>query len=405
MVKKLLTLGVLFAIVFWVVIPSFAQQKKNIPNAEISEELEIMKGVLKEMLSDSKKDFFSSNSIEGIYLPDYGIVFDVKAPKIQIEAMRAQYELLQSQQKAINESLEAIPLVIKEMQDALPSVLKEFNKGAKSDSLRQLLKKKKQTLPRRLEEMRKANRARRAAKLEKIKAGIEKNKQSFREFLEDYADVGDLLLPKQKITIFYDWDFDLNDIAVLMPAVFTVKKSDILSFRSGKITESQFWAKVQKGSRPSEEVQKQLEIMKRIFKTGLKTVVSNSWGMGSLEAHVLPRYGVWFNMGNAQLGLPSIPFSFASDKSVRAKSNAKQQKAVRKYYERIIQLVGQYGFSLRFLKPEEWVVVTFHSNGFLNRLGPDLYLLRVKKADIEDLHKKNITFRDFQKRVEVREFR
>ena len=429
MIKKWLTLGFLFGIGLWMSLPNFAQQKKNLPNPEISEELRIMKGVLKEMLfSDKQQGLFSSHSIEGIYLPDYGLVFDVKASGTQMmETMKAQLELLNSQQKAIQESIEAMPAVIKEAEDALPSVLREFNKEAKLDSFKQLLNERKQAFSSYLQAMEKASQAHRAAAraaaLEKMNAALEKNKRSvqqflknyakattaknmrsFREFLENYADAGDLLAPDQRITIYYDWHATPDSNSISMPAFFSVKKADILRFRSGKITEGQFWKRVQKGTKPSPEVQKQLEIMKRILKTGLKFRSNSPWPMGEAEAHFLPGYGCWFALSDARLGVSfSLPF-VVPEKLAKKDEEARKQKAVQDYYSHVIRLIGQYGSGLRFLKPRQWVVVTFHTPFFSDGLNEKIFLLRVKKEDIETLRQRKIHWRAFQNRVELYEF-
>lgn len=409
--NKFLMQKIVFIIVFWGTTLGFAQQKMNLRNSEILEELRIMKGVLGEMLSDNKNDLFSSNSIEGIYLPDYGMVFDVKTPKpillswkLQLRPLEAQRIALEAQKKALEESEKALPLVIKEMENALPSTQKELNEQSRADSLRLLLEKRKQNLPKYLEKQREEYRKRKVRILKKINQGIKENLKNIQEFLENYADVGDLLTPDQRITVFYDWDSTLDSTAISAPVFFSVKKTDILRFRSGKISKDQFWGKVEKGAKPSDEIQKQVEIMKRILKTGLKTTSNFSWGTSEMEAHVLPGYGVWFNLGNVPLGISWTLPSFASDQAAQADKKAKRQKAMRDYYSRVIKLIGQYGSSLRFLKPKQWIIVTFRSRSFSNGLKSTLYLLRVKNATVLKLRKKRIDFKKFRKGVELYEF-
>ena len=406
--KKNWTFVFMFILMALLFSHAFAQKQKSAARPEILDEVAIMKSVLKEMFSKDKNDFWDSNSVEAVYFPDYGMVFSINSNwgdhfLILNDKMIIQTRVLQASEDA----LKAQEQLLKTLSQSLGE---NHAKQVDRDSLRKHIKKLKETIRQRLGNAQKDRQLSQESlkqqsqeRLKQFKKRIEKTVKSLQDFLENYADVGDLLPPNQRITVFFNDHSSSSVISV--PMFYSVKKSDILSFRSGKITKDQFWARVQKGAKPSEEIQKQLEIMKRILKTGLKTVSTYSWGTREIEAHVLPGYGVWFNLGNAQIGPPSISFSFASGKSVQVKNDPKRQKAIRKYYGRIIQLIGQYGFSLRFLKPDERVVATFHSNGFLNRFGPHLYFLRVKKTNIEELHKKKITFRDFQRRVEWQEFR
>ncbi len=367
-----------FALLFLVVLSSVAAaqtlKKANCP--DLLDEMAIMKGVLKEMFSKNQSIYLESNSVDAICLPDYGMVFSVKTDwdnsSFLLKPDFAALRISEATQDSLLHQLQR-------QQEKLLRLQKDL-----LDSQQILFKSQKRLAARQMRQLKKKSR--------EVTALL-------KDFLENYADVGDLLQPNQRVTVFLTGDLASSTPEV--PTFYSVKKSDILRFRSGKLSEKGFWARVQKGKNPPPEIRKQIEIMTQIFKTGLKTGSHDSWGTPPPKAHLLPDYGVWFNMGSPQLGALSLAVFLKDKNTVAAKVNAKQKTGVRKYYQRLTELLGQYGFSLRFMRPDQWVLVSFHPGGFLDGSQGQIYLLRVKKVDIEKLHRKKISQKEFQKRVQL----
>ncbi len=386
---------------------AFAQKRMPAPDPEIREELRIMKGVLKEMLSGEANRFSLSGKVEGFYLPDFGMVFGVQQSEPSALVLSTQFRQLKAQEMA----LQIQEKIFETVQKGQSSSMKATGKGKHphGEGLPASVKKNVfgpnwQPTEAKIRELLKKRQAQLAKKNAEVLTGVKRRIQStlknIRDFFENYADAGDLLKPDQHIAVAVTWNISTDSSLVPPPVFFSVRKREILRFRAGQMSEKAFWAAVKKESQLPELAQKQVQILKKIFASALGEKTGYWEVQGEPVAYALPNYGIWFHLNKISVGLSPSALSFLGGGQTVQSNRAKRERLVQKYTSDLTKWVGQYGSTLRFLKPRQWILVSFRTGMFWGDSQSTLYLLRVQKADILSFRMKKIDLRTFRTRVE-----
>ena len=254
-------------------------------------------------------------------------------------------------------------------------------------------------------------------------------------FLGVYADAIGQLKPDDKIAIYI-----YNKSSRSPIQLHTVSKSHISDYRSGKLSEKQFNSKILLTSMEDKnEMGSQIDILAYVLDSAVKTQSINNRDFGLSDQGVsglyINNFGALFiiktsygQFGENYILLNSDIMNFSSSqidviKDISADENRKRIKdrkkelekqaeiylnTVKNYKVSFSKLLGNYGNTLRLVKNDEWVCVMTnwytpnnvkHSGAMQNSL-----IMRVRKSDLVDYNRGNISNEDFFKKIKYTEY-
>lgn len=256
---RLLFCQIIFLSIIFVPISSFAQSSK-INWDRMNRDLEIMQGILDNLLAPSKPMLaFSNGGARGLYFDGYGVVFQIDlggSRLMDVVRLRMGNEFalakeLAEQAKASAKVWEGKPISVPPVPDEGP-VIVDATTGL-------FLTKADLTAGKRIELL----------------------EERTIEFLRDYADAIGQIKPTDRITILANFEHTYGFFAVHLRGAenvekspsglnITAKKSDIVDFRKGKIDEKTFRNRVTFHKRlDSKQKNRNIDIMANILNTAL----------------------------------------------------------------------------------------------------------------------------------------
>ena len=396
-------------------ISSFAQSSK-INWDRMNRDLEIMQGVLDNLLAPSKPMLaFSNGGARGLYFGGYGVVFQIDlggARLMDVVRLRMgnEFELakeLSEQAKASARALEGKPISVPPVPDEGP-VIVDATTGL-------VLTKGDLTAGKRIELL----------------------EERAIEFLRDYADAIGQIKPADRITILTNFEYTFGVFAVYLGRAkseeespsglkITAKKSDIVNFRKGKIDEKTFRNRVTFHKRlDSKQKNRNIDIMANILNTALNRKHRGEFRMdGKNRGIYLDGLGALFFIRGYLLGERDvITYEYYLGKYLkeqeemqasRVKTTTKSKKpeerikeSIKGFKDELVELVGDYGHTLRTLKPTEYVVVNinFKDNWRAHFLeSPQQVILKVRKQDLDRYDRGELTLAALRKKVEIQEY-
>ncbi|MFQ5824699.1 MAG: hypothetical protein ACE5JB_11630 [bacterium] len=377
---------------------AFAQTPRNINWSRMQRDLDIMESVLNKLLEPSSREWgLWKGKARGIYFEGYGVVFQVD--------YSGNYMFLLSTKK-LEESL----------QQSQKKLL-ELNSHQRGDEV--LVMKAKSESEEKAPETSMTKR-------------IEDLKERLTEFLGSYADAIGQLNDTERITVlvslgndksFYVFPEQLlrvgrNRISMLEA---TVKKSNIIAYRRGRINENEFRKHVVFHERTQDDdIKMNIEIMAEIMDKALSKKYHKEFGAeGKSHGIYLEGLGVLFFMKGVlnREGLAS-PIQIYLDeyikgqeiKITRKEREKRSKKKIHKYLDEfknaLVEVVGDYGHTLRTLKPTEYVVIAvdFKDIWSYSEYGPTRFIMKVQKKDLDTYNRGNLKLDEFSKQVEFLEY-
>jgi tRNA (Thr-GGU) A37 N-methylase len=231
-------------------------------------------------------------------------------------------------------------------------------------------------------------------------------KANLTEFLGNYADAIHQLKPTDWISVVADFDSGERLDTPIMRLHARVAKGTISEFRKTNGDLQVFGKEIQFVTQKVQgEVDRDLEILSSIFETALKQTYLKGMDIpGNVQVQGLyfDTFGALFFLdANLELLVYFPPLSEVRGGTVLSKEKLRSEQ-VERFKEELIELLKDYGQSLRALKPGDTVAIAIDLGP--SDKGPGKLLLRVRKSDIEAASKERISFEEFKRRVEVREY-
>ena len=394
-VKYVILLGILLAISFQT---TEAQKNRGMDYDRLDEDLRIMEGIVDKLLNSvgNYNWSFNSNS-QGFYLPEYGVIFSIPLSTPIMHTMFAP---------------PAPPVIARGK-----GLSYAFSFG--EDEAQQNAEFK-----------------------ETEEKYLEKTSVKISDFLGIYADAIGQIPNNEKISVYM---YNSSDRTPLH--LYSVLKSDIVKFKSGKIDSEKFNSKIEYVSlRDKDDMSSQIDIMAYVLDTAVKSQSRRSgskfrYSGTGVNGLYLSGFGALFLVNNSRNSLERnfvvleydlIRLSeqqFELDDLLRSKETKSRnrqkeriqskKKALKKqlddykesienYKRSFSTLLGNYGHTLRLVNQNEWLcVMTNWDESHRSRQSDEILralIMRVKKKDVEQFASGKLSKEDFFKKISFTEY-
>lgn len=194
----------------------------------------------------------------------------------------------------------------------------------------------------------------------------------------------------------------------------TSKKRDIVAYRREKIDEAEFRKRIAfRDHRPDASTMKKIGVMATILDKALKQTGHNvRRSDGTLGIYQKGLGAIFFV--NVRGGFRGTPIHVSRKNDPKAVTyHVRPGKAVEignkpkdRFKKELVEIVGDYGYTLRTLKPEEYIVAEVR---FPSRLGrrssdPRGLVLKVKKRDVDAYSRGGLDLAAFRQKVDIQEY-
>ena len=401
-----LILGVLFVTSTW----SSAQTPKEMDWSRMERDLDIMEGVLNKLLNTSAYGRGSkSGKARGLYFEGYGVVFLSDHSGFQRFALSGDRIA-----RMVGKATEKATEVQLRLRGVAPPVVSESKDEAEEEEEETALVERVETL-----------------------------KGQLAEFLGTYADAIGQLEPTDRVTVLVNLadgepffppslpeqfhSFIEGELLSLLEA--RAKKSDIIEYRRGRISGDDFRQRVVFHERPlGAPAKMNVDIMANIMDTALSKKYHREFGsQGKTRGIYLEGLGALFfmkgdhrkafpsNYGEAILGFQQAIEGYPNlkeqgvaptRKEQKQRSKAKARELLEEFKDALLEVVGDYGHTLRTLKPTESAVVSvdFPRSRNFRESGPTHFMMKVQKKDLDLYNRGDLDLAAFRQRVEFLEF-
>ena len=379
------------------------------PSAALRQDLDIMETILEKLLEDGGLIWRGQNSVHGVYLKDFGLLFTVN-----LEGSRLQQLLLTRKMQRLSEEN------LRRLKKLAPAMSK-----IQEAKLRAMMEKNIRQLEVQLETAREGERKKRenAAGLsvsvssgeepggKEIQKWLSVLDRKIRTFLGTYVDRGNRIgAGEQVMVVAFLGKSDMSAGVRL----YRVSKRAILLLRREKISEPMFEKNVQITDADSEHAE-EIDILAHVIRTSLRksprfrTVVpASAYGtylnglgvlfqLSNLHSFLLP-------LGRIEEGENSRAVILTVKEAETDSAALRRKEAVRWLTDRLVRILGTYGPTLRFLPKDQSLFVLFGVGGGWMQEGRTNVLLRLKKKDVLAYSAGKISLVELKKRVQVAEF-
>lgn len=338
-------------------------------------DLRISNGIIRELMTDAYGTY-DRIDVYGYRLPDYGILFVVVPPyKVDLGFgnLDSAMAILDSSMADLHSSMVHIDSTWLQRFDTLRN---RYNSGPRPGG---------SYSPRAM--VRPVPRVRFHDRMEhQVQDYSEGQYKAVMEFLETYADVQNVLKPSEDI-----------DVAILPDGetpgrLFEVSKKDIAQLRADAITEEQFREKVRITDGKDKQEEKSVSIMETILDKSLNDRAGNqflSLPGSSPNGIYLKGLGVLFvcRISDFRFGT-----NFAAERAYK-------KSDVESLEKQLVQTLGDYGSSLRFLTSGESIFVLLDLDSYFS--GGERILLSLKKGDVDQYSRNEINLDALLRRATV----
>lgn len=364
---KILTFIFFISISYFISSQIYAQQ--NSPDQKLLDDIKIMEVILDKIITPERGhvQFFGSNT-RGYYLMNYGIIFNVSYSLFH----RGMITIDLDRQLKSNERNYVIVEAEKE-QDST-----EFDEE------------------------------------------IEKLKKSIGRFLSEWTTALISLNSEEKVTVIVDFNSYLPTLqnfydfsAKQLIASISIK--DIMNYRQRGISQKEFFNRIIFDEVKS--IDEDISILSNVIQTSLEhTDKKAKLGMtGDVKGLYFKGYGaVFFTDVSFGFGANnySRAFTIYSDALKKGKDHSikvetftnnleRTEKDIEKIEQKLIELISNYGASLRTLQPDEWLEIAINFKGITVKDNYSKSILKVQKKIIDEFSKDKLKFDQFKKQVNI----
>lgn len=405
--RQILTIVFLMIVTFGSVfsIKSFAAVSDE-QMERVNRDIEIMENILDKLIIKESPIYFNfDDHVRGIYLDGFGLLFDVESYG------------LNGISRFISKTIKKIPN-INITHDKEEKIRIDIDKDEDVDA---------------------------EESDESARDKIDKTKELLFKFYRDYASSIKSLNPDDRICVNIrlrnDFGFISSDDEERIPSQIRMSAlvSDLTKFRKGKLGEDKLQKMIRFTEIYNDEKDRDIEIMEKILDTALEK--DGSKKIPGLSGHTrglyLNEFGVLFfsptslleknikvfvknaseaekrnkeyekrvmkykKRVNSDEDSLSFSFTFDTDDFDFHRSKAETDSIVNKIRDDLLELLGQYGHTLKKVKDNEWIMIAVDLNDRF--WGEDLCLLyiKVKKSDVIKYNREEINFDGFKKRAKV----
>ncbi len=352
---------------------------------QIRSEIYIMESILDQLLQASRDNVFRGKNIKGLYLEDYGLLFSVNLERNNFSGAIIEFKKYQEKVREYEEMARA--QIEAAAKDKKPMLLYGF--GAREDSL-------------------------------EFQQRIEKLNKKIQTFLGRYVDVNNHLLPNDHVGVLVFFENGWNRRA--RGRFYQLKRKTIEDFRGDRISDRQFAQQISQHSVGDESDREEITIMGRVLKSTLSGKrVYNLHPTSGVNSFYISGLGVMFTLGDISfydnlafedfgvvVPIPTEemdPQIFVAGALKRKKEKEEKYRGkLSEYKERIVQCIGNYGPTLRFLPEDQSIFVLIgFQGGFVESRAANV-MIRLKKTDIMQYSQKKLDTKGLIKRAHVEEY-
>ncbi len=220
------------------------------------------------------------------------------------------------------------------------------------------------------------------------------------ETVEDQGVKKTRMFPGKNREMFPEKSLDRLRNIISVPAgeyyEVSAKKRDIVEYRSERIGEEEFRQRlVVREHKPDDSRMKKIQILSVILDNSLKRTdqLVPNFGTRTLSMYYEGLGAVFFmNAGHGYWEIHPLT----------TKQGAAEVETRERFREKLIEVVGDYGYTLRTLGPEEYMVVDVRfPAGWESNPG---LVLKVRKKDVDAFSREEMDFEEFRRKVEILEF-
>ncbi len=198
----------------------------------------------------------------------------------------------------------------------------------------------------------------------------------------------------------------------------TAKKRDIVAYRRERISEAEFRKRiVSREHKPDASTMKKIGVLATILDKALKrpdhlvrnfnkTLGIYQEGLGALffvnaGSGYRADHPVFKNKMKAS-------FTSPTHRRTQGKAGTEESQILDRFKEDLVNVVGDYGYSLRTLKPQEYIVVEvrFPERGLVwsdDWSDPRGLVLKVRKKDVDAYIREDLDLAAFRQKVDIQE--
>ena len=363
----------------------------GIDRERMQQDLEIMEGILQNLHAQTTTNLAGAHQepqVRGLYFTNYGVIFLIEERRsgyLELEVELSKY--LGKPSKVVDELEEAQVDDVQQMKKnrvALNDRLAEFL-GSYADAIRQLEDEDRITI------------------LVHHKP-LSHVLPSVQEALSDARNQLRVVTNKQLNSGFQEQNY----------LEVTTKKRDIVAYRREKIDEAEFRKRIAfRDHRPDASTMKKIGVMATILDKALKQTEHNvRRSDGTLGIYQKGLGAIFFvNVRRVYRGTAihvrrkndpkAVTYQVRPGKAVEIGNKPKDR-----FKKELVEIVGDYGYTLRTLKPEEYIVVEVRFPPRLGRSSSDPrgLVLKVKKGDVDAYSGGDLDLAALRQKVDIQEY-
>lgn len=391
----------------------------EIDRKRMKQDLDIMEGILQNLHAQNTPRFAGIHrgpQVRGLHFDNYGVIFliEEERPPGSGSTGRVALQVLaaRSEEQEVDDVIEDIRAKRKERRQTFRERLGEFL-GTYADGIRQLEGENRITILVHFEPM---SPFPFHIDLDLVAAGLSDKHEELRAITRQLHSDSLNVSPRPRRKVRHGQVLkarSYNAMSELNYSEVTAKKGDIMAYRRERISEAEFRKRiVSREHRPDASTMKKIGVMAAIMDKVLKHpshTLSNSEktlgiykdGLGALFlVHAGSGYRRDYRVTIAGKKT-SVIHRARTGKALKGQSEIKDQLV-----EDVVNVVGDYGYSLRTLKPDEYIVVDVRfPRGFRRRTSdPRGLVLKVKKRDVDAYSRGDLDLAAFRQKADIQEY-
>ena len=389
----------------------------EIDRERMQQDLDIMEGILKSLHAQTTTNLVGVHQepqVRGLYFANYGVIFLIDERRLAgsgtARAGTFRRLLAASEKTERSKVVEDIRAKLEKRRHAFRERLGEFL-GMYADGIRQLEEDNRITILVHFEPL---SLSLYHINLDQTAAGISDKSQKLRAITRQstYDSLSVRLRPGGRVRMVPKARSH-NAMSEQIYSEITARKGHIVAYRREHISEAEFRKLiVSREHTPDASTKKKIGVMAAIMGKVLKhpnhtlsdldkTLGIYKDGLGALflvsaESGYRPDYSVTIDGKEA-----SVILRRRTGKAVKGDNEKKNQLV-----EDVVNVVGDYGYSLRTLKPGEYIVVDVRFPKRMRRRPSDPrgLVFMVKKQDVDAYTRKDLDLAAFREKVDIQEY-
>lgn len=380
-------------------------QDNNLDIKKMNRDIRIMEKILDKILSHkNNSSYFQPQSVKGIYMPEFGLIFHVQQSPFQ----KMRIKIMNKYMNKFDETQTLYGIVQEDHKESINN-LKEMKEKRIEAHI-------KSGVPARIKESD-------GNIIDKEKEVIENLKSSLFIFFNRYASSLKQLNSNSKIAVIIDlddWDITNSGNSYLTSLI---SFNNLNKYRSNKISKNDFKKLiVTEISKSDNKLASDIEIMNEIINEGLdfnhlhRPSYNNGIylkDLGVIFFMEIPRYSPGYFITKKKLSkMNDLVWQIEEDKTKPDKekfllqTEEKMNNQLSKLKDNIIDILASYGHTLQ-LKPEEYIIMNINLGEKFMPLNseekiPSCIIIKIRKKYLTQYYNDKISLKNLQKNMVIR---